>query len=505
MLLAAAVALAAGTSPVCAQYASYAERSGLVPQHAANRHGLERAWFTRVQLDTARTRVAHVNQHVSSTRGFTVHEVEYDGGKIIFTERDLDRFGDPLGKERALKLAKQKEEDLQRAMRNPKLTTKTIPDVVLNVVTDSGVVHSIDAQTGRTRWATRFGNPRFPSDAPGANDNSVAVVNGTAIYVLNQETGEIAWQRRAQGAPGAGPVVSNFYVFVPMVNGAIEAYQLDDYRQPPWIYRSHGRAIVQPIFTGANVAWPTDRGHLYVAAGNSTAIRYRLETNDPIVAQATALLPNRIVVASTDGYVYCIHEASGNVLWRFSTGEPIVKSPVVVGDNVYVVTDDTSLFCIESNTGLDKWWTSGVTGVIASSQTRLYCLSRSGRLMIVDPVSGSKVGSLPTETLDLRFVNKQTDRIIIGTRSGMLQCLREIQNRWPVLHAGVSEDLATVPPPAAATPADATAPPPVNPFGGGDTPANPFGTDPFGGDTGGTDSEPAETPAEDPFGSDPFG
>ena len=80
-------------------------RSSLISPSEANRFGLERTWFTRVQFDRARGRIGHVRQHVSSKYGYTVHEVISERGRTVITDRDLDRLGAPLGKEGAEKLA----------------------------------------------------------------------------------------------------------------------------------------------------------------------------------------------------------------------------------------------------------------------------------------------------------------------------------------------------------------------------------------------------------------
>ena len=208
-------------------------------------------------------------------------------------------------------------------------------------------------------------------------------------------------------------------------------------------------------------------------------------------------------MASTDGYVYCIDEQNGNLVWRFSTGEPIIRSPVVVGDFVYVVTDENNLFRLSAADGLDEWTINGVSGILSVSGTRLYCLGRVGRMVIVDSASGSKLATLPTETLDVQYLNTLTDRVIVGTSAGIIQCLHEIQNHWPVIHAPASEQPAK----------KATGKPAAGPAaarGAAPADANPFGADPFG--SGGTPAAeppaskpPAGEPSSNPFGDDPFG
>lgn len=487
LLLGTCLVLGTVASPVAAQ-----RGSSLISPSEANRFGLERAWFTRVQFDRARGRIAHVRQHISSTHGYTVHEVISPRGRTVITDRDVDRLGTTLGKEGAEKEANKLVQQLTRSGIEAELKTRVLPEITIYVVSDSGVVQAIDGETGRTRWSTLIGSARYPTDAPAANDDYVAIVNGTHLYVLNQATGSIAWRRQTQSAPGAGPAVSDELVFVPMANGTIEAYVIDDSRQPPWIFQSRGRAVVQPVIAGTGVAWPTDNGDLYVADANQTGIRYRLETNQSIVARPTALPPNRIGIVSTDGYVYCIHELSGGLVWRFSTGEAIVKPAVAIGDALFVVTEDDNLFRLSVETGMEQWWAPGVREVLSASQSRLYCLGDTGRLVIFDLQTGGRLGSLPTEQLDIQMVNYATDRIFLGSSTGMIQCLREVEAEWPTIRAGGLEEKpeqAKAVDDEAEPAAEEPAPTPDDPFGA-------FGTEPAGDAPESTDD-----PFADPFGS----
>ncbi len=483
LLLGFCLVLGTVVAPVAAQ-----SSSSLVSPSEANRFGLERVWFTRVQFDRARGRVEHVRQHVSSKYGYAVHEVITPRGRTVITDRDLDRFGKPLGKDGAEKQANRLKQQFERSGIEAELKTQVLPEITIYVVSDSGAVQAIDGETGRTRWSTYVGSPQYPTDAPAANDDYVAVVNGTHLYVLNQSTGSIAWRRQTQGAPGAGPAVSDDRVFVPMAGGTIESYLTTDGRQPPWIFKARGRAVVQPVVVGTGVAWPTDNGDLYVAEANLTGIRYRLETHQSIVARPTALPPNRLVIVSTDGYAYCIHEGSGSLLWRFSTGEPIVKPAVAIGDAVFVVTSDDNLFRLSADTGLEQWWAPRIREVISASPSRVYCLGDTGQLIIFDMATGGRLGAVSTEQLDVRMVNFLTDRIFLGSSTGVIQCLREVGAEWPTIRAGGLEERPEKEA-AAAEPAMDDKPTPLP------STDDPFGAGPFGAEP----TEPAPATTEDPF------
>lgn len=474
------------------------DASGIVPPAEATALGLQRMWFTQIEVDVARGRVLHITQHVSTTQSTMVYEVVHPTGKFSFRETDIDLLGNMIGRDEAKKRAEVKLSDLKSLNIDAKPAIQLVPKITLYAATDSGLIQAIDAETGRTRWKTSVGTSRYPTEAIGANDKFAVAVNGSTIYVLNAENGELVWERKVDGAPGAGPAVTESLVFVPMIDGAMEAYPLAEPRGTPAIFKSHGRAMIQPTYTGSHVAWPTDRGHLYVTAANSNHINFRLEARGSIVTPASFYPPNRIITSSTDGFVYCIQETVGTLLWRFSAGEPIAATPVAYGDSVYTVTQDGSLYGIDGELGLERWSTGRMSQVIGASRDRLFCLNDIGRLTILDRRTGTQLGSLSTEFDDLPYINRETDRIVIGTSRGLLQCFRESNAEYPLVHY-------TLNPPAPEPERKKPTPKPTS-----ETPATDE-SNPFGAPTGSaTDSEPeAPPPAENnppaaPL-DDPFG
>jgi outer membrane protein assembly factor BamB len=412
---------------------------GLVDTAEANRYGLKRMWFTQVEVDGARSRVTNLTQHVSSTEFTTVFEVVHPEGKYSYRETDLDKHGRVIGKDQAKKLAEVKLKDMQALKVDAKAAVQLVPRITLYAVTDVGLIQAIDSETGRTRWKTAIGTSKYPTEAVGANDQYVGAINGSELFILDAAKGEVLWQRKTVRAPGAGPALSKNLAFVPMIDGAMEAYNLEDPDATPAIFRSHGRAMVQPLYTGSYVAWPTDRGHMYVTGATNNHIAFRLETNGDIVNPATFLPPNKIVISSIDGFIYCVHQVVGTLQWRFSTGEPIVTTPVPYDDTVYCVTEDGSLFAIDGEEGQERWSTNHMRQVVGASRDRLYCLNDTGRLLLLDRRTGTRIGSLSTELDDLPYVNKETDRIIVGTTEGLLQCFREGQQEYPLVHVILSK------------------------------------------------------------------
>jgi outer membrane protein assembly factor BamB len=403
-----------------------------------------------------------------------------------------------VGKERAEELARRRLEELSQF--EPQLNSQTIPLITIYVTTDRGVVQAIDAQTGKTRWVTAAGPPSPAVEAPGINDRYVAVVNGSGIYVLNASDGKLVWQRNVSGVPGAGPALSNQQVFVPLLNGTVTSFGLEDQTQTPWFFRSTGRTVVQPTYSGTTMAWPTDLGHVYVAAADTRKMLYQVATNNAIAAPVAPLRPGRLLSASINGYIYCIEESSGNLLWRFSTGDRVSTAPVVVGEAVYVVTDGGNLFRISGKTGRDdEWpqWVPGIAKLLAVGESKCYCVTTTGLLVAINAETGARVGAANVNLPDLQVSNRETDRIVLASRGGTIQCLHEFGRKWPTIHVDLAEVEQEAVPEEQTAPAAEAVRSPDQPSTG----VNPFAprTDPSPPASG--DADPfAPSSAASPFG-----
>ena len=468
-------------------------RSEIISETVATRHGLTRAWHAQVQLDLGRSRVKHIV---------------------------LDRG-------------------------------------TLFVQTDRAMLQAIDAETGQTLWAVQVGQRNHPSLAPSANGEVVAVINGSTLYIVSRFTGKLLWKSGIDGAPGAGAELSDWRAYVVLTDGKMLAYRLEEARRtsedrkldpeatpedeeavaakgredyrlkqervPTLSCQSWGRALVQPVVTRQNageefVAWPTDRGYMFVARINRKtetefAIEYKLTTEAGIAARPSYLQPNPnvpgdpglIFIPSRDGFVHALDDKNGSALWRFSTGEPILERVAVIGQNVYVSTQPGGMYCLGSKTGIQHWWAPQVMQFIAAAKERIYAADKLGRMLVIDARTGARIDALDIISHPIRLMNLQTDRIYLASETGLVQCFHEIEQVGPLDHLQPLE-----PAPPAGEDKKATAQPLVQPVQpvqaqpGVAPPAKP--EDPFGSKKGPGMDDPFGGGADDPFkkGGNPF-
>src|SRR5262245_58679647 len=331
-----ATALMAPGLPVAAQ-----DSSGvIIHRTTAQAHGLKRAWLTHIEINSGQDRVQDVVYWGPSTPPPAPKKGAAD-------EQPLE----VLGKKEPMEI-----EDLLPKPPPPPVVVPIEERNTVFVLSRRGVLHAIDAETGRTFWVTQVGSREKPNEAPGVGKLYVAVINGSELYVLDRRDGGVAFRKTLSSVPSAAPAINDQWVFVPMVSGHIVAYKLPDVRlgaAPPepvapqvpapkaaagirpkefsdrtrklrekqrvdyaagrvqtMTYNSFASILVPPVVTPERLAWATSKGQLYLAFTDRPEIDRRFDTLRPIEAPLT-FWPPYVYATSRDGYVYGLHEHKG--------------------------------------------------------------------------------------------------------------------------------------------------------------------------------------------------
>jgi len=469
--------------------------NGLITHNAARSLGMERAWYLQVPMNPYSKNVLDVYLHVNAAEADWSYEVTKGDESYIFSDKDLDSFGRPLGREQAKINANAFRLKLGGGA---DLLEHSVPKIYLSMLSDRGDVTLVNGETGQVYWTTHVGNPRHPAVGVCTNDEYTVVVTGVRIFVLRNSDGGVVQERMTQSLPGAGPVMVNKHVYVPSIQDRVEYYNLDRFSWTPDVLASSGRVVTQPAIGGQSIAWSTDRGNVFVAGTGRPKLWYRVETIGKVVAPVAYQQPGQYVANCLDGFVYCINERDGRSIWRQSLGESLIREPVIVKDRVYVISRNKTCYCLSMKNGDVQWSHPDITQIVSASGERLYALDRLGNLLVLNLKNGGHYTSLAAGKIDFVMVNAFTDRIYMGTRSGLIQCIHETHREFPMLHvdevattddADEGDNNANPMNPANPMPQAPVVPPAVNPFGGG---AKPPAANPFGGG--------AKPPAANPFG-----
>ena len=384
------------------------------------------------------------------------------------------------------------------------------PEVTLSILTERGTVVTLDAETGRILWRRQVGSRKAPAIGVACTDDYTVAVTGVTLYVINRIDGKLLWEQKTTSSdlwkrprdtiPSASPAVSEDTVFLPALNGRLQAFYLHDEERPPDVYLSPGRVMVKPTVGKTTIAWPSVYGRAYVSdlhkpnlhgrLQDPSGSQHQVDSLNDIVAPLAYLPDDKYVSASLGGFVTCFFERGGKTHWRLSVGEPVSQTPILVGSTAFVIGENGGMFSIDINkkivalrdtpqlkagsvctllasAGKDNpdsylvrhpetakavllprtqatkkvvlnWESRGVSQFISASKDRLYCLDSLNRLVVLDQKTGTHLAKFPTNGVDFVYLNTQTDRLYFGSKSGLLQCFRESHEEYPLIHAGVS-------------------------------------------------------------------
>ena len=270
--------------------------------------------------------------------------------------------------------------------------------------TGVGEAMALAAEDGREIWRVRLTGPVRGSPTV-ANGQVYVVTIENRMIALAADDGRRLWEHQginevAALLGGAAPAVSGSTVLAPYSSGEIYALlaengrvvwveslssvrslsaiaRLADIRGNPVIDRdlafavSHaGRMAAIDVRTGARV-WerPIGSVHMPWLAGDYvfvTGLRgevvamsrrdgrvrwvHRLppfedmeDREDAIQYTGPVLVGDRLLVGSSDGFVYAISPYTGQLLGHIEIGDAVYLSPVVAGETVYVLSDDGTL------------------------------------------------------------------------------------------------------------------------------------------------------------------
>ncbi|WP_188055819.1 PQQ-binding-like beta-propeller repeat protein [Sphingosinithalassobacter sp. CS137] len=333
--------------------------------HLALGQNLSRAWEARIPGGSTRARLAAAPV-VAENRLFAVgvegqvHAFAADTGASLWTTQTAEgeanrraRFGGGASVESGRVYA-----------------TNGLGDVV-----------ALDAATGNLVWRVRPGGPLRGAPTV-ANGNVYVVSQDNQLFALNQQTGEVVWTETAsiesQGVFGsAAPAAAQGTVIAGFSSGELNAYRYEN-----------GLSLWNDTLSRTSI---------------STSVSSLSDIDaEPVIDQG------RVYAVGQGGRMVAIEIGSGRRLWEQNVAG--ISTPWVVGEWIFVVTDDARLVAISRGSGRIRWieqlrrWRDeddakgavNWTGPVLAGG-RLVLVNTLGQIVSVSPADGSIQSTIETD------------------------------------------------------------------------------------------------------------
>jgi len=263
----------------------------------------------------------------------------------------------------------------------------------------------------------------FASPTPVVDGERVYVHFGAYGTACLTQSGEIVWKTRleydnGQHGTGGSPIVYEdlliiscdgndvqFVVALDKLTGKVkwkksrEGYQA--YSTPLVVSLPGGDHVISPGAFRAVAYEPRSGKELWqVRYGEGFSNVPRPVYGDGLVFICTGFQQPSMLAVRLDGKG---DVTNSKVEWKLDRGVPLTASPLLVGNELYMVTDNGIATCVDAKTG-KEYWRARVGGNHSASPIyadgRIYFLSEEGESVVIAP--GQTLKHLTTNQLDGR-------------------------------------------------------------------------------------------------------
>ena len=247
----------------------------------------------------------------------------------------------------------------------------------------------LDTTNGKLVWLNReiqVAHENGPGSTPVLWKNLLIAhmdgIDRQMIAAFNKDTGKVVWQTARSGAMRDNPQYKKAYATPLIVT--VDSKPVIISPAADWVYAyepATGKELWKVTYKDlgfSNVARPvTGHGMVFVCTcfGRGKIMALRLSLNEP------------------------------EVVWEYNRQTPKMPSPVVLGDELFFVSDSGIVTCLEARTAKPRW-VERLGGNYSASPlaagNRVYFFSREGVATVV--AGGGKFEQLAKNTLDGQFM-----------------------------------------------------------------------------------------------------
>ena len=262
-------------------------------------------------------------------------------------------------------------------------------DSLLVAETPSGDLYYFNATTGVWTGATRLKGALLVP--PLEHNRKLYAITTRALSEIDADSGDILNSLPTRVPVASKPVPFFRHLMLGGGNGRLVCFSTDDGTHE-WSIATHGAIHTSPVLDD-DVVYAAGYGGKVVAAALRTGERQASwEPREPSkIASGLALKDGFLYVGDNRGFVYSLVARDLVVKGRYPTGGPITGSPIFVGDNLLVFTYAGGALCLTPGTEATLLWSHPDSErLVATGPSNVYLLTRDRSVACVDRRTGEE-------------------------------------------------------------------------------------------------------------------
>ena len=280
---------------------------------------------------------------------------------------------------------------------------------------DDGNVYALDAETGRQVWKMKTRGPVPATPAVASGVVYVGSYDGN-FYALDSVNGALKWKFATEGERRFE--AKGMHGFQPKNQTIADPYDI---------------FLSSPVVAEGAVYFGSGDGNIYALDAATGDLKWKFKTGD--VVHASPAFANGIVfVGSWDSYFYAVDAKSGKQKWRFHGGEdPLIhnqvgfqSSPAVMDGVVYTGCRDAQLHALDAATGSEKWHFDNQLSWVITSPAVIqgkvfFATSDSSLYHVAEAATGKSIVKQDGRAYMFSSPAVVNDTVFIGVLNGALE------------------------------------------------------------------------------------
>ena len=295
------------------------------------------------------------------------------------------------------------------------VSSAVISDGVLYFGSDDGNVYAVDAASGRQVWKRATGGPVAATPAVAGGLVYVGSYDGR-FYAFDARTGSTRWRFTTAGERRFE--AKHLHGLLPKQQTIADPFDV---------------FLSSPVVAAGVVYFGSGDGNVYALDAATGELKWKFQTGD-VVHASPAYADGVVYVGSWDSHFYAIDAATGRQKWRFDGGtDPVMHNQVgfqssaaVVDGVVYVGCRDSNLYAIDAVTGKEKWrFNNAGSWVITSPAVVdgkvIFGTSDTSRYFVVDAHTGKELVRQQGKAFIFASPAVAGSVVLVGVLNGTLQ------------------------------------------------------------------------------------
>ncbi len=214
-----------------------------------------------------------------------------------------------------------------------------------------GVLHAVDAESGKARWTFATGAEIKASPVV---DAGVVLVGSydEHFYALDAGTGEKLWSLQTEGPVHATPARGDGLAWITGCDAILRGVRIRDGHEAIR-FDSGAYTAASPAIVDGTLYYGTFNNEILAVDTKAGVLKWRYEHPErrfPFYASA-AVKDDLVIVAGRDKLVHALDRETGEARWTFRGRARFDASPAVAGNRVYAGNADGRLYVLDLATG----------------------------------------------------------------------------------------------------------------------------------------------------------